>query len=105
MRMILSLLIANSFGKCPTMTVETSAKVQETHLNEISGLSLTPKNDLWVHNDSGDAPIVYRLDKKGSVVQKLDVENVKAKDWEDKSSKRRNFCATNSYFVPKTVTF
>ena len=52
-------------------------------LNEVSGIETTGDSDvIWMLNDSGNAPELYGLNRRGSVkkVLKIDAKN---KDWED----------------------
>lgn len=53
-------------------------------LKEVSGIEAdTDLNRIWVLQDKGiDAPI-FCLDKSGSLVQTIDINNVQNNDWED----------------------
>jgi len=52
-------------------------------LNEVSGIETSTKSDLiWMLNDSGNAPELYGLDPRGTIVKVLKIE-AKNKDWED----------------------
>ena len=62
----------------PRFLSELPKEVEET-----SGLFFH-HGRLWTHNDSGGKPILYALDTTTfEVVQRLTLENVKNKDWED----------------------
>lgn len=62
----------------PRFLSELPKEVEET-----SGLFFY-HGRLWTHNDSGGKPILYALDTTTfEVVQRLTLENVKNKDWED----------------------
>lgn len=39
--------------------------------------------DLWTHNDSGDSPSLYRINRRGEVLQTVELTNIAAKDFED----------------------
>lgn len=60
-------------------------KVQSHELNEISGLVASKINQgiLWVHNDSGDQPYIYAIDRNGKLVATVELSNAKNIDWED----------------------
>jgi hypothetical protein len=54
-------------------------------LREASGLAVSRMQPgvLWAHNDSGDAPMLYAIDTKGTVLAKVAVLDAVAIDWED----------------------
>jgi hypothetical protein len=54
-------------------------------LREASGLAVsrTQPGVLWAHNDSGDAPMLYAIDAKGTILAKVAVLDAMAIDWED----------------------
>ncbi|WP_442864554.1 hypothetical protein [Alteromonas sp. BMJM2] len=52
-------------------------------LREISGIEFDKKQRLWAINDSGDGPILYMLNKDGSIAREVTVSNAKNVDWED----------------------
>lgn len=52
-------------------------------LKEISGIEFDKKKRLWAINDSGDGPILYMLNKDGSIAREVTVSNAKNVDWED----------------------
>lgn len=52
-------------------------------VSETSGL-IYHNNALWTINDSGNAPILYKLSSEtGEVVQRIQIANATNKDWED----------------------
>ncbi|MGI4834364.1 MAG: T9SS type A sorting domain-containing protein [Janthinobacterium lividum] len=54
-----------------------------TELNESSGLQLLG-GQLWSHNDSGNDPVLFRLDSaSGQTLQRVRLSNVTNIDWED----------------------
>jgi hypothetical protein len=54
-------------------------------LREASGLAVsrTQPGVLWSHNDSGDKPLLYAIDQKGTLLAKVAVLDAEAIDWED----------------------
>jgi hypothetical protein len=58
---------------------------QDTTINEASGIADGRRNPgvLWTHNDSGDKPNVYALDRQGVTVGVFAVRAATAVDWED----------------------
>jgi len=54
-------------------------------LDEISGLAQSRSNPniFWVHNDSGDQPRVYAVNRNGKLVGTFLLEGATAVDWED----------------------
>ncbi len=53
------------------------------NINESSGLVLE-NNRLWTHNDGGDAPNLYQIDKSnGTIISTLHIANANNNDWED----------------------
>jgi len=64
-------------------TVSVDAK-----LKEISGIEFDKYKRLWAINDGGDGPILYMLNKDGSVAREVTVSNAKNVDWEDMTQNR-----------------
>lgn len=58
--------------------------VQESALNEISGVVVSVANDgiLWTHEDSGAAPVLTAIDATGATRGTLTLEGVDPFDWE-----------------------
>jgi hypothetical protein len=54
-------------------------------LREASGLAIsrTQPGVIWAHNDSGDMPMLYAIDQKGTLLAKVAVLDAEAIDWED----------------------
>jgi hypothetical protein len=64
-------------GPCPALPNEVG-RVEDSRLNEISGIvesHLTP-GVFFVHNDSGDSPRFFALDRAGQVLAELALETV-----------------------------
>ena len=61
-------------------------KIKSKKIFEASGLLISKKypNVLWTHNDSGDKPFLYAVDRKSlQLISKIKIKNAKHKDWED----------------------
>ena len=52
-------------------------------LKEISGIEFDKYKRLWAINDSGDGPVLYMLNKDGTIEREVTVTNAKNVDWED----------------------
>jgi len=59
--------------------------VQDDSLCELSGIAASRRNPgvLYVHNDSGDAPRIYAINKKAQLLGACSIEGATAGDWED----------------------
>ncbi len=57
----------------------------DSRLNEISGIveSVKYPNNFWVHNDSGDQPRIFRVNKDLEIIQEVQLVGVTHIDWED----------------------
>ncbi len=53
------------------------------YLNENSGIITQSKNSAWIHNDSGDGPIIYKIDSNGIQQDSIYLNGVTAIDFED----------------------
>jgi len=53
------------------------------YLNENSGIITRGKNAAWIHNDSGDGPIIYKIDSNGILQDSIYLNGVTAVDFED----------------------
>jgi hypothetical protein len=72
-------------GDCPTSAdTEQLATVVDSELIEISGItqSRIDPDVLWVHNDSGDSPRLFALDRSGNTLGTWTLD-VSARDYED----------------------
>lgn len=84
----LSLLLAALLAGCAARTLpfaQLSGLIVDPELDEISGLaaSRTHPDTLWVHNDGGNAPVLYAIGKRGGLVARFRVAGVANTDWED----------------------
>jgi hypothetical protein len=59
--------------------------ITDKRLDEVSGIAASIKNPgyLWAHNDSGNTPEVYLVDKELNVVFTCKLKGVFNRDWED----------------------
>lgn len=59
--------------------------LQDAAISESSGVAASRRNPgiLWTHNDSGDKPVVYGVDREGNTAAVYRVRGAKALDWED----------------------
>ncbi len=59
--------------------------LQDGTINESSGLAAARRNAglVWTHNDSGDKPYVYAVDRQGNTAGVFAVRGATARDWED----------------------
>jgi hypothetical protein len=64
---------------------EKLALLNHKKLSEISGMAASVRNKglLWVHNDSGNDPEVYLVDKDLNILLTCKLAGVKNRDWED----------------------
>ncbi len=53
------------------------------YLNENSGLIVKTNNSAWIHNDSGDGPIIYKIDSNGIQLDSIYLNGITAIDFED----------------------
>ena len=59
--------------------------VENQEIDEASGIASSWKNPnkFWVHNDSGGKNILYLIDNHGKGLQKVILEGISNRDWED----------------------
>lgn len=60
-------------------------KITSDEITESSGLANSPcqPDILWTHNDSGNGPLIFALDKTGKRLATFSVTDAKNTDWED----------------------
>ena len=73
---VLFFMSIHDLFKMKTVTVDPKLK-------EISGIEYDKYKRLWAINDSGDGPILYMLNKDGTIEREVTVTNAKNVDWED----------------------
>ncbi|RAW03294.1 hypothetical protein [Pseudochryseolinea flava] len=61
------------------------SEMTDSRLDETSGIAASIKNPgyLWAHNDSGNAPEIYLVDKNLKIVFTAKLKGVFNRDWED----------------------
>lgn len=66
--------------------------VRDPQILESSGIAIcrTVKNAVWMHNDSGDVPRLFLVGFDGATKAIVNVDGVKAMDWEDMCSFEMN---------------
>ena len=72
-------------GKAYAARVLEVVGVLPDELRESSGLAVsrTQPGVLWSHNDSGDGPNLYAIDRSGRLLAVIPIANAVARDWED----------------------
>jgi hypothetical protein len=70
---------------CRALRTRVTGQVTDPSATELSGLvrSLTQRDLLWSHNDSGAGPELYGLRTDGRVATRPQVTGAQAVDWED----------------------
>ena len=68
--------------------VQELARIKDAAINEISGAASSYNNPetFWIHNDSGDIPRIFLVDKAGNTLTQGNITNASANDWEDIAS-------------------
>ncbi len=63
----------------------TSFRIKDERIIEASGLACSGirKGFFWIHNDSGDAPLVYLVGHRGKILGSIKLNGFLAFDWED----------------------
>ena len=61
------------------------ADFENQSIKESSGIAASKRNNgiFWTHNDSGDGPFIYAVDRQGKHRGVWRVDGAKAQDWED----------------------
>lgn len=82
------LLFYSSYGSLAqdiTVSREAVGKVQDSRMNELSGLIASKKytGKFWTHNDSGDSARVFLIDEKAQLKAVFNLEGINAVDIED----------------------
>lgn len=63
----------------------SNGKIESGEINESSGLAASrcQQDVFWTHNDSGDGPYIYALDRKGKQLGTWKLNGARNQDWED----------------------
>ena len=66
--------------------------LRNPQINESSGLAVSRRDPelLWTHNDSGDRPRIFAVDRQGNDRGSVEVFGAAAVDWEDIAAFRRD---------------
>ncbi len=77
----LALVPSNQRGQA----VDVEGRLQSEAISESSGLvaSRTHQGVFWTHNDSGDVPRIFAIDRGGSLLAEFAVGGARHRDWED----------------------
>ena len=77
---------AQSQPKTPTLIFKQDAR----QLDEVSGLGIVRSqfNLFWMHNDSGDTPRVFAVNREGKIALTVNLQGASAFDWEDMSAQK-----------------
>jgi hypothetical protein len=61
------------------------ARLEDDSIDESSGLAASRRNPdiFWTHNDSGDDPLLFAIDRQGRTRGVWRIAGAKARDWED----------------------
>lgn len=89
--LLLSLLAAPARAAEPPFVGPVEAGLmQEPRNREASGLAASHATPplLWTHADSGDRAVIHALDERGELRGTVQLEGIKAVDWEDIASFR-----------------
>ena len=64
------------------------AEIDNKDIDESSGIAVSIRNrdSFWTHNDSGDRPCLYLIDRSGETLADIRIKGARAKDWEDIAS-------------------
>lgn len=68
--------------------VQKIGTIRDRSLFEASGMAASRRRDgvLWMHNDSGSAPMVFAVASDGRTLARVPVRDATARDWEDMAS-------------------
>lgn len=76
----------------PAQFASAVASIEDPRLSEISGLAESRRQAglFWVHNDSGNGPQVWAVDRHGRLQAEIQVAGVENRDWEDLAAFQRD---------------
>jgi hypothetical protein len=85
MRLLSILLLTLAASSGASFSVGTEVARLPAELDELSGLvqSRTQAGVFWVHNDSGDRPRLYAVNRAGKLLGTFLLDGATAIDWED----------------------
>ena len=84
--MIVAILsIGSTLAAAASFTAGVEVALLPAFLDEVSGLAQSRTNPdvFWIHNDSGDQPRVYAVNRDGALLGSYTLAGATAIDWED----------------------
>lgn len=72
----------------PYSEAKQVGRLNNIAFTELSGLTQSQwhNNLFWSHNDGGHTPVLFALDRSGNLRAKLEIEQIRNRDWEDLDS-------------------
>jgi hypothetical protein len=69
----------------PYGTAQDLSELKDSEINEASGIAASShyENALWVHNDSGNDPLLFLINRQGETLKTFYVQGIENRDWED----------------------
>jgi len=64
-------------------TIARIGKMAKSEVPESSGMALASDGNFWTHADSGNRPILYKVNAAGELLQTLEIPHTSNLDWED----------------------
>lgn len=66
-------------------TAQDLGELIDNDISEASGIAASShyENALWVHNDSGNEPMLFLIDNKGKTLKSFYLKGIENRDWED----------------------
>lgn len=78
---------SNTHSDTPAVfsTAQDLGPLQDDEINEASGIAASShyENALWVHNDSGNDPLLFLINREGETLKTFYVKGIENRDWED----------------------
>ncbi len=64
---------------------EYKGVLRNGEINEASGIAVSRKhpNAIWVHNDSGNDPLLFLIDQQANIIKTFLLDGIENRDWED----------------------
>lgn len=74
----------------PTQGPSVAFQQADSTLNEVSGIEVVRSQPAlwWMHNDSGDSPRVFAVNKQGKIALTVNLVGGSALDWEDMAAQK-----------------
>lgn len=79
---VIALLVCSGLSRAQNVTLRTVTALP-TQVQETSGLFCVNPGFFWTHNDSGNDPIIFKVDTNGVILRSIRLRNVINNDWED----------------------